>query len=265
MLIPTLEPYRALFVEWFEEQLGEVFSKEEDRAVMVMATVEALNNAAEHGNRDNPSKKIKIDCFLKKDMALLAVTDEGPGFTPVIENPGQVRGGRSRGLGLISANTDLVFFNASANQIIMFKGASVRNEKIVVEGVTLVILNNTVLFISRGGALAGGETSKVVGGVLERLGTMEPLGVFLDLGGVEKADEEVMGSICESLLRTRFGKLYLLNVNEDQGVQLGSLRGRAEKGRVQVLSGIGETAEILAELLTCPGNPNNCQSYSARP
>ena len=247
--IQNAEPYRSLFIDWLEEQLREVFSNCVDREAMLISAVEALNNAAEHGNQNNPLKKIQIECFLQKDLVLLALTDEGPGFSTLGEDPLKVRGGQG-GLGIIGANTDLVSFNKTANQIIMIKGASVLSEKRVVEGITISIINDAILFISPGGcATAGSEYSREINRILARLNTLGPFGSFLELSRVGPDNAVVLEKIITGLLNLGLDTLYVCNVKQEIDVSSGLLPMGLIREQVQVLNNFDELTTAMAILV----------------
>ncbi len=47
-----------------------------------LALEEALNNAVRHGNRDDPSRHVTLQCDISESQAILEVQDEGEGFDP---------------------------------------------------------------------------------------------------------------------------------------------------------------------------------------
>jgi anti-sigma regulatory factor (Ser/Thr protein kinase) len=47
---------------------------------LLMPLKNALGNACKHGNRDDPAKSVSVEIVLTRKGALIAVTDEGPGF-----------------------------------------------------------------------------------------------------------------------------------------------------------------------------------------
>jgi serine/threonine-protein kinase RsbW len=50
--------------------------------VVRLALEEALSNAFKHGNRNDPSKKVTLECRVGADAIVLDVQDEGEGFDP---------------------------------------------------------------------------------------------------------------------------------------------------------------------------------------
>jgi serine/threonine-protein kinase RsbW len=43
---------------------------------------EALNNAIRHGNKEDPSRTITMDCEIDHAQAMLDIRDQGEGFDP---------------------------------------------------------------------------------------------------------------------------------------------------------------------------------------
>ncbi len=59
---------------------GEAGLEEEQKIALAAAFREAVGNAAQHGNRDNASKLIRVSYLLDREKITITVTDEGPGF-----------------------------------------------------------------------------------------------------------------------------------------------------------------------------------------
>jgi serine/threonine-protein kinase RsbW len=54
-----------------------------EHAAVELALREALANAVLHGNRQDPAKRVEVDCFRQRDDSLLLVVrDQGHGFDP---------------------------------------------------------------------------------------------------------------------------------------------------------------------------------------
>lgn len=47
-----------------------------------LAMEEALVNAIKHGNRNDASKQVHVDCRIAADLFWIQICDEGPGFDP---------------------------------------------------------------------------------------------------------------------------------------------------------------------------------------
>jgi anti-sigma regulatory factor (Ser/Thr protein kinase)/nucleoid DNA-binding protein len=96
---------------------------------------EALGNAAQHGNRDDPKKLIRVQYLLDKEKATLVVTDDGPGFDheryalraatkdPASAAMERAEQGRHGGLGimLMLKCADKVEYSATGNTLTVTK------------------------------------------------------------------------------------------------------------------------------------------------
>jgi len=86
---------------------------------------EAFLNAVKHGNKMDPSKKIKVDYSVDADKVEISITDQGSGFKP--ENIEDPRFGENlfkpggRGLLLINSYMDMVKFNQQGNCVHMVR------------------------------------------------------------------------------------------------------------------------------------------------
>lgn len=47
-----------------------------------LAVRECVANAIKHGNRENPDKRVEIDCTLAENQVIVRIEDEGDGFDP---------------------------------------------------------------------------------------------------------------------------------------------------------------------------------------
>ncbi len=90
-----------------------------------MAIEEAVVNAIEHGNKREPSKKVRLVFQVTPDKAMMIVTDEGPGFDhrnladpttdELIDKP------RGRGVMLMRELMNEANFNEIGNEVTMIK------------------------------------------------------------------------------------------------------------------------------------------------
>jgi serine/threonine-protein kinase RsbW len=108
---------------------------EQVRLALGAAAREAVTNAGRHGNRGDPSKRIRIDARIGEDAAALSVEDEGPGFDHArLLQAGRERGavtaarqrhreGRMGGLGIVMMLRccDRVEYNDRGNRITLTK------------------------------------------------------------------------------------------------------------------------------------------------
>lgn len=114
---------------------GEAGLDEEQKVPLAAAFREALGNAAQHGNRDNAQKLIRVQYLLDREKITMVVTDEGPGFDherytlrgqtkdAVAAARERHEQGRQGGLGimLMQRCTDRLEYNDIGNQITLTK------------------------------------------------------------------------------------------------------------------------------------------------
>ena len=90
---------------------------------ILIAVTEAVNNAINHGNRQNPEKKVHLD-FMGEDNALkFVVTDEGEGFDhenlPDPTDPANLEKISGRGVFLMRNLADEVEFSENGTKVEM--------------------------------------------------------------------------------------------------------------------------------------------------
>ena len=96
---------------------------QESYGKIIVATLEAVNNAIIHGNKYDLNKSVYIEIAYKKGFMSIKVTDEGNGFIPgevpdptMPENIESVNG---RGVFLMSHLADEIKFNDKGNSVTM--------------------------------------------------------------------------------------------------------------------------------------------------
>jgi serine/threonine-protein kinase RsbW len=86
---------------------------------------EAFLNAVKHGNKNDPTKKVKIDYSVTSEKVEITITDEGMGFEP--ESVDDPRFGKGlyepggRGLLLMNSYMDIVKYNEEGNSVYMVR------------------------------------------------------------------------------------------------------------------------------------------------
>lgn len=90
---------------------------------ILVATMEAVNNAIQHGNKADPAKSVEIEILLEGKSIVVIVTDEGSGFDPLKvpdptkpENIEEING---RGVFLMSRLADRIEYNSKGNSVKM--------------------------------------------------------------------------------------------------------------------------------------------------
>lgn len=86
---------------------------------------EAFLNAVKHGNKMDPTKKVKVDYSVDSDKVEIRITDEGNGFQPdAVADPrfgeGLYEPG-GRGLLLMNSYMDTVKYNERGNSVYMLR------------------------------------------------------------------------------------------------------------------------------------------------
>ncbi len=86
---------------------------------------EAFLNAVKHGNKMDPTKKVKVDYSVDPDKVEISITDEGNGFQP--DSVADPRFGEAlyepggRGLLLMNSYMDTVKYNERGNSVYMVR------------------------------------------------------------------------------------------------------------------------------------------------
>ncbi|MFO7620741.1 MAG: ATP-binding protein [Bacteroidales bacterium] len=97
--------------------------KADDYGKILVATLEAVNNAITHGNKINPEKLVDVEIKYEKNKILITVTDEGPGFDPESvpdpTKPENIEELSGRGVFLMSKLADKIDFNKKGNSVTM--------------------------------------------------------------------------------------------------------------------------------------------------
>ena len=95
--------------------------KQDNYGKILVATLEAVNNAIIHGNKSDSGKHVEIEILINRDILEVKITDEGPGFKPekvpdptFPENLETING---RGVFLMSKLADEMIFNKKGNSV----------------------------------------------------------------------------------------------------------------------------------------------------
>jgi serine/threonine-protein kinase RsbW len=133
MLASNLIDYHRL-IDNIADQLAELGWEYPDLFAVRMALEESISNAIRHGNKEDPAKRVHVECRLSPVRFWSKIVDEGAGFNPSavpdccaperLEVPG------GRGLALIKAYMTNVQYNECGNCLTMEKRLDVRREAI---------------------------------------------------------------------------------------------------------------------------------------
>lgn len=111
-------------VENFLENLIQVFRLEEKLCgKIILATIEATNNACMWGGRNDDNKKVTITAWIKNNDLFISVEDEGEGFDystiPDPTIPRNLQKSTGRGLYLMKVLSDNLEFQKNGSLVIM--------------------------------------------------------------------------------------------------------------------------------------------------
>jgi serine/threonine-protein kinase RsbW len=112
-------------LEYLQQRVAKLGVIKLDRSNLFVALDEAFVNAVKHGNKNDPSKLLKITAELSPKEASFTVEDEGEGFDiheiPDPCDPANLFRSSGRGVLLIYNIMDEVEYNAQGNRVKMVK------------------------------------------------------------------------------------------------------------------------------------------------
>lgn len=100
---------------------GQIGITQDNYGKILVATLEAVNNAIIHGNKSDASKYVKIEIVFKENLLQVEITDEGAGFRPEKVPdptfPENIEAINGRGVFLMSKLADEIEFNKKGNSV----------------------------------------------------------------------------------------------------------------------------------------------------
>ena len=112
-------------LEYLQERVAKLGLIHPERSNLFVALDEAFVNAVKHGNKNDPTKLLKITAELSPKEAAFTVEDEGEGFDireiPNPCDPANLFRASGRGVLLIYNIMDEVEYNAQGNRVKMIK------------------------------------------------------------------------------------------------------------------------------------------------
>ena len=112
-------------LEYLQERVAKLGLIQPERSNLFIALDEAFVNAVKHGNKNDPTKLLKITAELSPKEAAFTVEDEGQGFNvheiPDPCDPANLFRASGRGVLLIYNIMDEVEYNAQGNRVKMIK------------------------------------------------------------------------------------------------------------------------------------------------
>jgi len=120
----TSDPKNLRMVENLIEELNEKHQIEADVfGKILVATIEAVNNAIIHGNKSDVNKKVDIDLTLEDKVVKVKICDEGEGFdhekVPDPTAPENIENIHGRGVFLMKRLSDEIRFNNDGTSVEM--------------------------------------------------------------------------------------------------------------------------------------------------
>ena len=118
------KPDALIEVEQLLEEIHNEFNFKDDAYGNIMVAVtEAVNNAIQHGNKNDSNKKVELSIYLDGFRLLVSVTDQGAGFDeaslPDPTAPENLEKLGGRGVFLMKHLADDLIFNEQGRQVTM--------------------------------------------------------------------------------------------------------------------------------------------------
>ena len=110
------------FAENLIEEISEQFDIKNDVYGNILVSVmEAVNNAVQHGNKNDERKSVDIYCSVTDKLVMFRIIDEGPGFKfndiPDPTKPENIEKTSGRGIFLMNHLADEVSFSNEGREV----------------------------------------------------------------------------------------------------------------------------------------------------
>ncbi|MFZ2340197.1 MAG: ATP-binding protein [Bacteroidales bacterium] len=106
-----------------DEMTGAIGINQDNYGKILVATLEAVNNAIKHGNKEIPEKLVDVVIEYNDNELRISVTDQGDGFDPArIPDPtlpANIEELSGRGVFLMTKLSDSITFNEKGNSVTM--------------------------------------------------------------------------------------------------------------------------------------------------
>ncbi|HPD47227.1 MAG TPA: ATP-binding protein [Anaerohalosphaeraceae bacterium] len=124
VIASTVRAAESLCRELLKDVEGQGFDEDAVFAIH-LAMEEAFLNAVKHGNRDDKTKRVHVECRIEPAKFDITIADEGSGFDPdSLPDPRSEENlfrSNGRGVLLMRAYMDVVEFNETGNCVRMIK------------------------------------------------------------------------------------------------------------------------------------------------
>jgi serine/threonine-protein kinase RsbW len=112
-----------------DEMTGAIGVNQDNYGKILVATLEAVNNAIVHGNKSISNKLVDVEIEFEENQIKITVTDDGEGFDPKRipdpTRPENIEELSGRGVFLMTKLADSIAFNEKGNSVTMcFKEVS---------------------------------------------------------------------------------------------------------------------------------------------
>ena len=102
---------------------GDAGISQDNYGKILIATLEAVNNAIIHGNKSDERKYVDVEILLRDNRLIIIVSDEGNGFRPKEvpdpTRPENIEAINGRGIFLMRKLADEIEFNRKGNSVKM--------------------------------------------------------------------------------------------------------------------------------------------------
>lgn len=106
-----------------DEITGELAIGSDDYGKILIATIEAVNNAIIHGNKADRTKTVNVEFEHSENCLVVKVADQGNGFNPASipdpTSPENIENLHGRGVFLMKQLCDSICFSEKGNEVIM--------------------------------------------------------------------------------------------------------------------------------------------------
>lgn len=106
-----------------DEMTGEIGINQDNYGKIMVAALEAVNNAISHGNKNDDKKLVDVEIIYADNEMKITVTDEGTGFDPKKipdpTMPENIEALSGRGVFLMKKLADSIEFNEKGNSVTM--------------------------------------------------------------------------------------------------------------------------------------------------